>query len=298
MTTSPKVLVTGASGFIGRRLLAAMPDGWTVLAASRGGRDIAVGPGVRLDLLDSSSFANLPGRIDTVVHLAALIDAPSAEDYIKTNLTGTQRMLEYANKAKPTTFVYGSTGGVYGSASTPFRETDPLRPQDDYATSKAQAELAVAAFDTDMVKIVLRYCAPYDLGTPNPITRVISQVINGEEIPVSTGMYPRYNPLHLDDAVEMTVRSLTLARGCILNIAGWEATTFAGIALIAGMALGMSPRFRLVDIGDMIPYYRNDTFLEPTLAYDTLGYRPRIDLVHGISDVARKQAERAKSHVW
>ena len=37
MTTSPSVLVTGASGFIGRRLLAAMPDGWTVFAASRGG---------------------------------------------------------------------------------------------------------------------------------------------------------------------------------------------------------------------------------------------------------------------
>ena len=141
-----------------------MPDGWTVSAASRGGRDIAVGSGVRLDLLDSSSFADLPSRIDTVVHLAALIDAPSAEDYIKTNLTGTQRM-RVRQKAKATTFVYGSTGGVYGSASTPFRETDPLRPQDDYATSKAQAELAVAAFDTEMVKIVLRYCAPYDLGS-------------------------------------------------------------------------------------------------------------------------------------
>ena len=87
------------------------------------------------------------------------------------------------------------------------------------------------------------------------------------EISVSTGMYPRYNPLHLNDAVEMTMRSLTLARGCILNIAGREATTFAGIALIAGMALGMSPRFRLVDISDMIPYYRSDTFLEPTFTY-------------------------------
>ena len=83
-----------------------------------------------------------------------------------------------------------------------------------------------------------------------------------------------------------------------MNVAGAEATTFAGIALIAGMALGLSPRFRLVDVGDMIPYYRNDTFLEPTLAYGTLGYHPRIDLVHGISDVARKQAERANSHVW
>jgi nucleoside-diphosphate-sugar epimerase len=146
-----------------------------------------------------------------------------------------------------------------------------------------------------MSKVILRYCAPYALGTPNPISKVLDALIRGEEISVSAGMYPRYNPLHLDDAVEMSVRALELPSDCVLNIAGDEPTTFAGIALIAGEALGLSPRFRLIDLAHSIPYYRNDTYLEPTAAYERLGYRPRTRLRQGIAEMARQQAARARA---
>jgi nucleoside-diphosphate-sugar epimerase len=137
---------------------------------------------------------------------------------------------------------------------------------------------------------MLRYCAPYAVGTPNPITRVLDAVIHGKELQVTAGMYPRYNPLHLDDAVEMTVRSLDLGKDRILNIAGPEITTFAGIALIAGEAVGRPPRLRLIDREDAIPYYRDDTVMEPTTAYEVLSYRPRITLRDGITEMARDQA--------
>jgi nucleoside-diphosphate-sugar epimerase len=293
MTPGRRVVVTGASGFIGRRLLEAMPGSYSVIAASRSGGDIDRWAGAYLDVRDAGTFENLPSRVDAVVHLAALIDAPNADEYNATNVIGTRHVLEYAARAGAETFVYGSTGGVYGSSPTPSREQEQLRPQDDYAVSKAQAELLVQAFDTKMSKIILRYCAPYAFGTPNPISRVIESVIRGREIDVSAGMYPRYNPLHLSDAVEMSVRALALGSGCVLNIAGEEVTTFAGIALTAGLALGRSPRFRLVELEQTIPYYRSDTFLEPTAAYEHLGYRPQVRLKDGITEMAHKQADRA-----
>lgn len=287
------VLVTGATGFIGRRLVPALAGRWPVIAASRSGEDVGGAKGVRLDLTQEADFAALPDHVEVVVHLAALIEAPAVEDYLRVNVLGTHRLLAYAQAAGAGTFVYGSTGGVYGSGPRPHRETDPPRPQDDYATSKAQAETAVTAFPAEMRKIMLRYCAPYAVGTPNPITRVLDAVIGGKELQVTAGMYPRYNPLHLDDAVEMTVRSLDLPQDKILNIAGTEITTFAGIALIAGEAVGRPPRLRLIDRDEAIPYYRDDTVCEPTAAYEVLGYRPRIALRDGITDMARDQARLA-----
>lgn len=287
------VLVTGATGFIGRRLVPALAGRWQVIAASRSGEDVGGAQGIRLDLTRETDFAALPDHIEAVVHLAALIDAPAVEDYLRVNVLGTHRLLAYAQAAGVGTFVYGSTGGVYGSGPGPHRETDPPHPQDDYATSKAQAETAVTAFPSAMCKIMLRYCAPYAVGTPNPITRVLDAVIHGKELQVTAGMYPRYNPLHLADAVEMTVRSLDLSKDRILNVAGPEITTFAGIALIAGEAVGRPPRLRLIDREDAIPYYRDDTIMEPTTAYEVLSYRPRITLRDGITEMARDQARLA-----
>lgn len=284
------VLVTGATGFIGRRLVPALAGRWQVIAASRSGADVGGAPGVRLDLTSEADFTALPGHVDAVVHLAALIETPRVEDYLRVNVLGTHRLLAWAQAAGAGTFVYGSTGGVYGSGPAPHRESDPPRPQDDYATSKAQAETAVTAFPAGLRKIMLRYCAPYAVGTPNPITRILGAVIGGEELPVTAGMYPRYNPLHLDDAVAMTVRALDLDADAILNIAGPEVTTFAGIALIAGEAVGRPPRLRLIDRDEAIPYYRDDTVCEPTAAYQALGCRPRISLRDGITAMAREQA--------
>jgi UDP-glucose 4-epimerase len=284
------VLVTGATGFIGRKLVPALAGHGPVIAASRSGQEVAGAPGVRLDLTRAADFAALPDRIDAVVHLAALIEAPAMEDYLRVNVLGTHRLLAWAQAAGAAAFVYGSTGGVYGSGPQPHREDDQPRPQDDYATSKAQAEIAVTAFPANMRKIMLRYCAPYAVGTPNPITRVLDAVIHGKEVQVTAGMYPRYNPLHLDDAVEMTVRSLGLPGDQILNIAGPEITTFAGIALIAGEAVGRPPRLRLIGRAEAIPYYRDDTVCEPSGAYAALGFRPRTSLRDGITAMAREQA--------
>lgn len=285
-----RVLVTGATGFIGRRLVSALVARHDVLAASRSGEGVAGARGVALDLTGPATFGALPSRVDVVIHLAAAIEAPSFERYLAVNVLGTRLLLEYAERAGAGLFVHGSTGGVYGSSPEVCREADTLRPQDDYAISKAQAELCVTSFPGAARKVVLRYCAPYEVGTPNPISRIVASVVTGREVEVVPTMSPRYNPLHVDDAVEMTLRAMRLEQNAVLNVAGEEVVTFAGIALIAGEAIGRPPRFRLVDLSETIPYWRSDAVLENTQAYSLLDYRPRIPLRSGISAMARHLA--------
>ncbi len=124
------------------------------------------------------------------------------------------------------TFVHASTGGVYGCATSPFVESDPFNPMDLYSLTKAQAELAVQAAPGDFHKVVLRYFFPYGTGTPNPIPRWVERVLSGEPFQVLQSGKPAFNPLHISDAVEATVRALALEQSAILNIAGQRSPRF------------------------------------------------------------------------
>jgi len=277
------VVVTGATGFIGRRLIDRLASISTVYAASRSGADVGASIGVRFDLEDFSTFANLPPHADVVVHLAALIDSDDLQMSLRVNVAGTAELLDYTRRAAARIFIYGSTGGVYGAGSGCFHETDRLNPQDSYGLSKAQAEGVVEWFAGDFTKVVLRYCAPYGLGTPNPMTRIVSSVLAGRPIAVASSMSPRFNPLHLDDAVELTLRAMEYARDAVFNISGTEVTTFAGVALTAGQHAGIAPILRCVPAEELLPYHRADTTLAGEYAWQSLDYVPVISLTEGIA---------------
>jgi nucleoside-diphosphate-sugar epimerase len=280
------VLITGATGFIGRRLIERLAAQATVIAASRSGADIHGGRGVRLDLEDPGTLSNLPERVDTVVHMAALIDSADLHASLRINVAGTLHLLEYARAAGARTFVHGSTGGVYGSSSGVLHEDSPLKPQDPYGLSKAQAEQVVSWFPADFTKVILRYCAPYGLGTPNPITRIIASVLAGAWINVTDSMSPRFNPLHISDAIEMTVRAMRLDADHVLNISGTEVTTQAAIALIAARHLGLTAQLRRIDLSDVMPYHRDDSVMDGQAAWGLLGYTPTVSLTNGVAEMA------------
>ena len=160
-----KILVTGGSGFIGsnfvRHLLAAHPqdsvinlDKLTYAGNPENLRDVERHPRYRFvkgDICDAALVQDLLPGTDAVVHMAAEthVDRSNlgADDFLRTNVTGTYTLLEAARELKVARFVLVSTDEVYGSIAVgAARETDPLNPSNPYSASKAAADLLARAY--------------------------------------------------------------------------------------------------------------------------------------------------------
>jgi nucleoside-diphosphate-sugar epimerase len=291
-----RVLVTGATGFIGRHLLERMANGarpeYEVIGLVRRKplTPVAGVSYVEQELTQPLDLARLPQRVDVVIHQAALIEADAAvkgaqDDALPflANVVATWRLLRYAEQAGARSFVYASTGGVYGCGNRPFVEDDPFNPLDLYSLTKSQAELAVRHTATTFPKIVLRYFFPYGMGTPNPIPSVVQRALRGEAIAIRADRKPDFNPIHIHDAVDATLAALALTTDATLNIAGSEITTFAEIAEFAAQRANRRANFMLLAAEEVIPYYRGDLVAGIDAMQRTLGITPRVTLAQGLA---------------
>lgn len=159
-----RALVTGASGFVGKYLVAALQrDGAEVLACG-GPRD--GGDYFPIDLLDVASLARAleAARPQVVFHLAAQTFVPEAlESPLETydvNAMGTARLAEAVRRyaSVPPRVIFASTAEVYGPRAAgdyPLRENLEMQPGNPYGASKAAAEAmlraAARSFDGDVV---------------------------------------------------------------------------------------------------------------------------------------------------
>jgi UDP-glucuronate 4-epimerase len=162
---SPRVLVTGAAGFIGSHVAEALlARGDEVVGLDNFDpfydravkeRNLATlrrAPGFRFVEADIARHALPLDHVAVVVHLAARPGVrPSLEDpgaYSETNVTGTVRVFEAARRAGIARIVFGSSSSVYGNRTpAPFAETAPaVWPISPYAASKRAGELMAEAF--------------------------------------------------------------------------------------------------------------------------------------------------------
>ena len=157
-------LITGAAGFIGSHLVdRLLTEGWRITAIDNFDRfyprdvkerNVAghrARPGYQLievDIADGDALRSLVhGSFDVCVHLAAKagvrqsIVEPLA--FQRTNVTGTQNVLEFARERGIRQFVFASSSSVYGvNPRIPWRESDHvLQPISPYASTKVSGEL-------------------------------------------------------------------------------------------------------------------------------------------------------------
>lgn len=285
-----RVLVTGATGFIGSHLVKRLAEDHEVFGLVRRQPPNPI-VGVRYvlhDLLRPLNETQLPFRLDALVHQAAVINAEAEKDDaipFLVNVVATWRLLAYAAKANVATFVHASTGGIYGCGPQPFRESDPPNPMDLYSLTKAQAELAVQAAPGTFHKVILRYFFPYGVGTPNPIPHYVKRAVRSEVVDLIEDGGPKLNPIHISEAVEATARALQLEENIALNIAGSQATTFAEIARIAAQLSGKQLRQNLVPIKEALPYYSSDLLAATHQMQAKLLFSPQVSLETGIAEL-------------
>ncbi|MEM2599947.1 MAG: NAD-dependent epimerase/dehydratase family protein [Thermoproteota archaeon] len=149
-----KILVTGASGFLGGHLVEEMVSkGYSVIGMVRKSSDTSLlrSLGVELrigDLTDPESLNRATGNIDIVVHLAAYYTFfGKKEMYRRVNVEGTRLLLEAALRNGVKRFVYCSSTEAIGPVkNTPAEEDSPPNPSYEYGRSKLEAEKIVRSY--------------------------------------------------------------------------------------------------------------------------------------------------------
>ncbi|MCG7213031.1 dTDP-glucose 4,6-dehydratase [Paenibacillus mucilaginosus] len=254
-----RMMVTGGMGFIGsnfiRYWLERHPED-TVLnldLLTYAGReenlaDVVRDPRYALsvgDIADPMVFRLLEEeKIDTIVHFAAESHVDQSildpQRFVRTNVLGTQNLLEAARRTGVKKFVHISTDEVYGTLGSTgaFTEETPLAPNSPYSASKAGSDLLVRAYcETYGFPAVITRCSnnygPYQF-PEKLIPKIITRALRGEDIPVyGDGLYVR-DWLHVEDHCSGIERVILQGRqGEVYNIGGGnERTNLSMVRLI------------------------------------------------------------------
>jgi UDP-glucose 4-epimerase len=192
-----RVLVTGATGFVGRALVPFLRErGWFVLAAARADvRTVADEQVVTGELGEPFDWTGVLRGVDCVVHLAARVhvmrDASSdpLAEFRRANVRGTIFLARAAAAAGVRRFVFVSSIKVNGE-STPegisFKADDPPAPLDPYAVSKREAEEALLQLgrDTGMHIFVIRPPLVYGPGVKANFEAMMRWLTRGVPLPL------------------------------------------------------------------------------------------------------------------
>ncbi len=247
------VLVTGASGFLGRAVAAALvAEGHEVRTLQR--RPSRV-PGAR-DALGSVTDASAVGRaIDGaagVIHLAAKVSlAGDPAEFRRVNVDGTRIVLDAAERAGVTRFVQVSSPSVaHAGAALAGVGAEPAAPErahGDYARTKGEAELLALARDGERMRVVaVRPHLVWGPGDTQLVERIVDRARRGR-LPLLDGGTALIDSTYVDNAasgIAAALRRADQAHGSAYVITNGEprpvADLLAGICLAAGVR---PPRF-------------------------------------------------------
>jgi dTDP-glucose 4,6-dehydratase len=303
------VLVTGAAGFIGshftRYWVREHPEDRVVAldALTYAGTVTNLA-----DVLDQVTFveadiasADLSG-IDVVVNFAAeshnSLAVLDPTRFFRTNVLGTQALLEAARQAGVRRFHHISTCEVYGDlaldATSAFTEESPYRPRTPYNASKAGADHAVRAYhETFGLPVTITNCAN-NYG-PNQFPEKVlplftTRALDGGELPVYASKDNRREWIHVLDHCRAIEAVLLRGRvGETYHVGTGVEASVEEIADLVLDELGL-PSSRKTTVPDR-PGHDRRYLLDSTKIRRELGWEPRVPFAEGVRDTIRWYAD-------
>jgi len=296
-----RVVVTGASGFIGSQLVERLvAEGADVGALSRTrGRlaEIASADGFTFlccDLTDAKAARASIGRFapELLFHFASQPDSLESfehtTDSLDVNALGTLNALEALRLSGGKAIVYGDSCKVYGSqAQVPYRESTPTEPNSSYSISKL-AGWQICKLYGRVHGIAAVTVRPTLIYGPRQSYNLITFVVNcllrkDREISLDGGSQTR-DPLFIADAVDAFIaageRAPSLG-GRVINLGGGQETTVEDLAMLivelSGSPATIACRPRHARVTEMWLSYCDNAEAEAML-----GWRPRTPLVVGL----------------
>lgn len=257
------ILLTGATGFIGRHLGTALTSkhrvfGLTKRQHPQNSKGIIWLNG---DLTSPGFVDILPQRIDAILCLSQSRSYRSfpdqAADIFNVNVAGTQALLEYARQVGISKFFYASTANVYRQSNQRISEDFSIEPTTFYARSKRMAEMLVESYADFFRCTVLRFFTVYGPGQKDMlIPNLVERVRNGQPLQVQGKHGFKTSPIYVDD-ISCIFRELIeqeqVAPGFdVLNVGGDEMLGIFELGVLIGEALQVMPHFTY-SLGDEPP---------------------------------------------
>ena len=244
-----RVLVTGATGFVGQVVLRGFAAaGHDVVAVIRAAAPFE-GPAVTWDLAKQDAPPAPANGFAAVVHLAQSrvyrcfpIDA---RPMFEVNVLGAQRVLDFAVAAGVRRFCLVSSGTVYEPYSGRLHEDVPLAPTSYLGGSKLAAEAIARPYDNLFSLSVLRLFQPYGPGqTGRLVPNLIQRIRNGCAITVGEdGCGVWLAPTFVDDVAQVIVTAVEEEWRGVFNVAAPIDVPIREIACIIGRLMNIVPVF-------------------------------------------------------
>ncbi|MDF9840216.1 MULTISPECIES: dTDP-glucose 4,6-dehydratase [unclassified Paenibacillus] len=303
-----KLLVTGGAGFIGSNFVIYMlqqhpdyqiinVDALTYAGNLENLKSVEGNPNytfVKADITDVAAMDALIGQgVDVVVNFAAEshVDRSILEPdvFVKTNVLGTQVLLDAAKKYSVTKFVQVSTDEVYGTlgATGLFTEETPLTPNSPYSASKAGGDLLVRAYhETFGLPVNITRCSnnygPYQF-PEKLIPLMISRALNDGALPIYGDGLNIRDWLYVEDhcsAIDLVIHNGVI--GEVYNIGGNNERTNMHIVKTILEELG-KPESLITYVQDR-PGHDRRYGIDPTKITNELGWKPKHTFETGIKE--------------
>jgi dTDP-glucose 4,6-dehydratase len=249
---------------------------------------------VRADITERSLLAPLFAEgLDAVVHFAAeshvdrSIEQPDL--FVRSNVLGTQTLLDLAKQYNIGKFVHVSTDEVYGTlgADGLFTETTPLAPNSPYSASKAGSDLLVRAYhETYGLPVNITRCSnnygPYQF-PEKLIPRMLQQAMDDQPLPVYGDGLNIRDWLYVEDhcsAIDLVLRKGK--SGEVYNIGGRNERTNLQVVRTILAELG-KPESLITFVDDRLGHDRRYA-IDADRIRTELGWSPKHDYESGIRE--------------
>ncbi len=306
-----RLLVTGAAGFIGsnfvRRALAQQPD-WHIVAYDaltyagnlenlRGLADSGRFEFVRGDIADPPAVGRVFERpLWGVINFAAETHVDRSihggAEFVRTNVVGTQVLLEESRRRQVARYVQVSTDEVYGSLGPQgrFTETSPLAPSSPYSASKTAADLFVRAYHvTYGLPALVTRCSnnygPYQF-PEKVIPLFITNLLENQPVPLYGDGLNIRDWIHVQDHCDALLAVLERGRpGEVYNIGGGNEVTNLQLTHALLRELGKDDSF-IRPVKDRAAHDRRYA-VDFGKLHAELGWSPRVPFAQGLAATVR-----------
>lgn len=320
MSHFPLVLVTGATGALGPRVVVALHNaGFRIRTLSLNPPpnnlwpdDVETQTG---DVTDTIAVRTAMQGVEGIIHLAALLHIPNPplelyKKYEEINVGGTATVVKAAQHAGVKRLVFFSTIAVYGaSGGNILTEESPANPDSFYGRTKLDAErivLAAKRKDGEPLGTVLRLGAVYGVRVKGNYKRLVNAIARGHFVPIGRGENRR-TLIYDRDVARAALLALKHqdAAGRIFNVTDGQFHTLNEIILTIYEALGRKSPWLTLPVGPMrlvvgivediarfiglsppvsratIDKFTEDIAVDSHRIRDELGFVPQYDLMAG-----------------